>query len=174
MVRWRRQGHQRVRRLGGMDALVAAAKKEGTLNVIALPPDWANYGAIIKASGQVRHQDQLGQPQRHQPGRDQRLKQLKGTDRAPDVARRRHGRRAGQHRSSSRPTRSRPGPTSRPARRTRPASGSRTTAASCRSATTRPRCPTITRERPARARRSRARSRSTATRPRPTPRSTAS
>jgi putative spermidine/putrescine transport system substrate-binding protein len=37
--------------LGGMDALVAAAKKEGTLNVIALPPDWANYGAIISAFG---------------------------------------------------------------------------------------------------------------------------
>ena len=34
---------------GGMDALVAAAQKEGTLNVIALPPDWANYGAIIDA-----------------------------------------------------------------------------------------------------------------------------
>ena len=32
---------------GGMTALVAAAKKEGTLNVIALPPTWANYGAII-------------------------------------------------------------------------------------------------------------------------------
>ena len=35
--------------LGGMDALVKAAKKEGALNVIALPPDWANYGNIIKA-----------------------------------------------------------------------------------------------------------------------------
>src|ERR1017187_9626891 len=34
---------------GGMAALVAAAKKEGTLNVIALPADWANYGNIIKA-----------------------------------------------------------------------------------------------------------------------------
>jgi putative spermidine/putrescine transport system substrate-binding protein len=32
---------------GGMNALVAAAKKEGTLNVIALPPTWANYGTII-------------------------------------------------------------------------------------------------------------------------------
>src|SRR4029077_12040275 len=32
---------------GGMDALVAAAKAEGKLTVIALPPDWANYGAII-------------------------------------------------------------------------------------------------------------------------------
>jgi putative spermidine/putrescine transport system substrate-binding protein len=32
-----------------MNALVTAAKKEGTLNVIALPPTWANYGAILKA-----------------------------------------------------------------------------------------------------------------------------
>src|SRR5258708_38534051 len=32
---------------GGMSKLVAAAKKEGTLNVIALPPTWANYGTII-------------------------------------------------------------------------------------------------------------------------------
>jgi putative spermidine/putrescine transport system substrate-binding protein len=32
-----------------MDALVTAAKKEGTLNVIALPPSWANYGAMLKA-----------------------------------------------------------------------------------------------------------------------------
>ena len=35
--------------MGGMDALVKAAKAEGTLNVIALPPDWANYGAMMKA-----------------------------------------------------------------------------------------------------------------------------
>jgi putative spermidine/putrescine transport system substrate-binding protein len=34
---------------GGMSALVKAAKKEGTLNVIALPPAWANYGNIIQA-----------------------------------------------------------------------------------------------------------------------------
>ena len=32
-----------------MNALVAAAKQEGTLNVIALPPTWANYGAILSA-----------------------------------------------------------------------------------------------------------------------------
>ncbi|QKS13109.1 ABC transporter substrate-binding protein [Curtobacterium sp. Csp1] len=32
---------------GGMDALVKAAKAEGKLNVIALPPTWANYGKII-------------------------------------------------------------------------------------------------------------------------------
>src|SRR6186997_3101359 len=30
-----------------MDDLVAAAKEEGQLNTIALPPDWANYGEIM-------------------------------------------------------------------------------------------------------------------------------
>lgn len=34
---------------GGITALIAAAKKEGTLNAIALPPDWANYGALTSA-----------------------------------------------------------------------------------------------------------------------------
>ncbi len=33
---------------GGMDALVAAAQKEGTLAVITLPDDWSNYGEIKK------------------------------------------------------------------------------------------------------------------------------
>ena len=32
---------------GGMNALIAAAKKEGQLNVVALPPNWANYGELI-------------------------------------------------------------------------------------------------------------------------------
>jgi putative spermidine/putrescine transport system substrate-binding protein len=32
---------------GGMDALVAAAKAEGALNVITLPRDWCNYGEIM-------------------------------------------------------------------------------------------------------------------------------
>ncbi|CAN5312569.1 hypothetical protein BH24ACT10_BH24ACT10_14300 [soil metagenome] len=32
---------------GGFDELVAAAQEEGTLNVIALPPDWTNYGYVI-------------------------------------------------------------------------------------------------------------------------------
>jgi putative spermidine/putrescine transport system substrate-binding protein len=31
-----------------MDALVAAAKAEGTLTTIALPHDWCNYGAVIE------------------------------------------------------------------------------------------------------------------------------
>ncbi|MCB0950457.1 MAG: ABC transporter substrate-binding protein, partial [Mycobacterium sp.] len=34
---------------GGMNGLIEAAKAEGELNVIALPSDWANYGAIIAA-----------------------------------------------------------------------------------------------------------------------------
>src|SRR5512133_3809657 len=34
---------------GGMDALIAAAKAEGELNVITLPRDWCNYGEMIDA-----------------------------------------------------------------------------------------------------------------------------
>ncbi len=34
---------------GGLDALVTAAKAEGTLNLIAVPRTWAGYGAIIDA-----------------------------------------------------------------------------------------------------------------------------
>lgn len=33
---------------GGMDALVAAAKAEGELNVITLPNDWCNYGVMME------------------------------------------------------------------------------------------------------------------------------
>jgi putative spermidine/putrescine transport system substrate-binding protein len=71
---------------GGMDALVAAAKKEGSLNVIALPPDWANYGNIIKAFG-----DKYGikvtsqQPDAGSQDEIDAAKRTKGTDRAPDV-----------------------------------------------------------------------------------------
>ncbi len=36
---------------GGMDALVAAAKAEGELNVITLPRDWCNYGEMIDTFG---------------------------------------------------------------------------------------------------------------------------
>ncbi|QTZ90093.1 ABC transporter substrate-binding protein [Streptomyces auratus] len=32
---------------GGINALATAAKQEGTLHAIALPRDWANYGALI-------------------------------------------------------------------------------------------------------------------------------
>ncbi len=33
--------------VGGMDGLIAAAKAEGQLNTIGLPPDWANFAAIM-------------------------------------------------------------------------------------------------------------------------------
>src|SRR5215467_9680201 len=36
---------------GGMDALVAAAQKEGTLNVIRLPRDWCDYGDMMDNFG---------------------------------------------------------------------------------------------------------------------------
>ena len=50
-------------------ALVKAAKAEGTLNVITLPANWANYGNIMKdVHGQVRDQDQRRQSRRFQPG----------------------------------------------------------------------------------------------------------
>ena len=32
---------------GGVDAVCAAGKAEGQVNIIATPPDWANYGQII-------------------------------------------------------------------------------------------------------------------------------
>ena len=71
---------------GGMDALVAAAKKEGTLNTITLPANWANYGAIIK-----NFQDKYGikiedaNPDGSSQDEINAVKQLKGQDRAPDV-----------------------------------------------------------------------------------------
>lgn len=40
---------------GGMSALVAAAEKEGKLNVITLPRNWANYGAIMDAFSKKYH-----------------------------------------------------------------------------------------------------------------------
>ena len=58
---------------GGMDQLIAAAKEEGELNVIALPPDWANYGKMIETfAREVRDQGQQRPARRQQPGRDQR------------------------------------------------------------------------------------------------------
>jgi len=71
---------------GGMDKLIAAAQKEGELNVIALPPDWANYGELIST-----FEDKYGitvnsaQPDIGSQDEINAANQLKGTDRAPDV-----------------------------------------------------------------------------------------
>ncbi|MGY1746663.1 ABC transporter substrate-binding protein [Blastococcus sp. SYSU D00695] len=71
---------------GSMDDLVAAAQEEGELNVIALPPDWANYGEIIStfeekygitvnsASPDGSSQDEINA-----------VDSQRGQDRAPDV-----------------------------------------------------------------------------------------
>ena len=68
---------------GGMDALVTAAKAEGKLNVIALPPDWANYGAVIsgftaKYGIKVNSANPNGSSQ-------QEVDAFDGTPNAPDV-----------------------------------------------------------------------------------------
>jgi putative spermidine/putrescine transport system substrate-binding protein len=71
---------------GGLDGLVTAAKKEGQLNVIALPPDWANYGAVIKA-----FQDKYGikvtsaQPDASSQDEINAATQQKGKSTAPDT-----------------------------------------------------------------------------------------
>ena len=71
---------------GGMDALVDAAKKEGELNVIALPPDWANYGAIIKAfSDKYGIKVNSGQPDAASQDEINAANQQKGKSTAPDV-----------------------------------------------------------------------------------------
>jgi putative spermidine/putrescine transport system substrate-binding protein len=48
-VNWAKVTHLARSGPTSMAALVAAAKKEGKLNVIALPANWANYGAIISS-----------------------------------------------------------------------------------------------------------------------------
>jgi putative spermidine/putrescine transport system substrate-binding protein len=72
--------------LGGMDALVKAAQDEGELNVIALPPDWANYGNIIKAF-EDKYDITVNSAQPDAASQDEinAAQQLQGSDRAPDV-----------------------------------------------------------------------------------------
>lgn len=73
--------------LGGMDALVAAAKKEGTLNVIALPPDWANYGGLI-AGFKAKYPGITvvsSNPDGSSADEISAIQSLKGQNRAPDV-----------------------------------------------------------------------------------------
>ena len=72
--------------LGGIDALVAAAKKEGKLNVIALPPDWANYGAIISGfTAKYGIPIDSANPNGSSQDEVNAVQQLAGTTRAPDV-----------------------------------------------------------------------------------------
>jgi putative spermidine/putrescine transport system substrate-binding protein len=71
---------------GGMTALIAAAKKEGQLNVITLPSDWANYGTIMKdftAKYGIKIND--ANPDGSSQDELNAVNQLKGQSRAPDV-----------------------------------------------------------------------------------------
>ncbi len=71
---------------GGLTALVAAAKKEGQLNVITLPSNWANYGTIMKdftAKYGIKIND--ANPEGSSGQEITAVEQLKGQSRAPDV-----------------------------------------------------------------------------------------
>jgi ABC-type Fe3+ transport system substrate-binding protein len=72
--------------LGGMDALVKAAKAEGTLNVIALPPSWANYGVMLKAfTTKYGIKINSANPDGTSQQEIDAVTSQKGQDRAPDV-----------------------------------------------------------------------------------------
>jgi putative spermidine/putrescine transport system substrate-binding protein len=66
--------------------LVKQAKKEGAINTIALPPDWANYGEIMstfkKRFGLKLTNDN---PDGSSAQENQAVRSLKGDSRAPDV-----------------------------------------------------------------------------------------
>ena len=71
---------------GGMDQLIAAAQAEGELNVIALPPDWANYGKMIETfSEKYGIEVNSAQPDASSQDEINAANQLRGQDRAPDV-----------------------------------------------------------------------------------------
>lgn len=72
--------------LGGLDALVAAAKAEGQINVIALPDDWANYGAV-KAGFQKKYGITVNSilPDASSKEEIAAAEANKGTAQAPDV-----------------------------------------------------------------------------------------
>jgi putative spermidine/putrescine transport system substrate-binding protein len=72
--------------LGGMDALVKAAKGEGTLNVIALPPSWANYEEMLKTFGD-KYGIEINSANPDGSSQDElnAVTSQKGQDRAPDV-----------------------------------------------------------------------------------------
>ncbi|GAB3580158.1 ABC transporter substrate-binding protein [Leifsonia lichenia] len=75
-----------VKAAGGMDALIAAAKKEGTLNIIATPGDWANYQEIF--DGFTKKYGITINPSQDSASSQEEIdaaKKLKGQDTAPDT-----------------------------------------------------------------------------------------
>ena len=71
---------------GGMDGLIEAAKAEKELNVIALPPDWANYKEIIDTfSSKYGIKVNSAQPDANSQDEINAANQQKGKSTAPDV-----------------------------------------------------------------------------------------
>jgi putative spermidine/putrescine transport system substrate-binding protein len=71
---------------GGMAALVAAAQKEGTLNLIAVPRTWAGYGPMIDAFTAKYHlKINSENPDGSSGDEINALKSTKGQASAPDV-----------------------------------------------------------------------------------------
>jgi putative spermidine/putrescine transport system substrate-binding protein len=69
-----------------MKELIAQAKKEGHLNTIALPPDWANYGQIMSTfSKKYGIPITNANPDGSSAEENQAVQSLKGDSRAPDA-----------------------------------------------------------------------------------------
>ena len=71
---------------GGVDAVCAAGKAEGQVNIIATPPDWANYGQII-TDFQAKYGIKVQSDKPDGNGQDEinAATQLAGTGRQPDI-----------------------------------------------------------------------------------------
>lgn len=76
-----------VKDFGGMKGLVAAANAEGHLNVITLPPSWANYGKIIAGFEAKYPKIKITSANPNGSSADEvaAAKSLKGQSTAPDV-----------------------------------------------------------------------------------------
>ncbi|MFI2185016.1 ABC transporter substrate-binding protein [Streptomyces sioyaensis] len=71
---------------GGINALATAAKKEGTLHAIALPRDWANYGALIDGfTKKYGIKVEVENPKGASQDEISAVTSRKGQDNAPDV-----------------------------------------------------------------------------------------
>ncbi|MEU7056647.1 extracellular solute-binding protein [Streptomyces sp. NPDC046197] len=71
---------------GGMSKLIAAAKKEGTLHAMALPRDWANYGALIDGfQKKYGIKIEVENPDGSSQDEINAVTSRKGQDRSPDV-----------------------------------------------------------------------------------------
>ena len=69
-----------------MKELIKEAKKEGRLNTIALPPDWANYGQIMSTfSKKYGIPITNDNPDGSSAQENEAVRSLKGDSRAPDV-----------------------------------------------------------------------------------------